>query len=72
MTDEETKKYQREWGKRNPECIKRYRQRCAKHRADRRLQSDHHRLTEYWRLRDSFIAANPDHPAVIFPQKIFI
>ena len=72
MTTDSWRKYHRDWSKRNPECIKRYRQRCARHKSNSKEQSEHYRLTEYWQLRTKFIAANPDHPAVIFPLVSFL
>ena len=61
-------KYHRDWGKRNPECVKKYRQRNAKFRYDPRLHSEEYRKEEYWQLRWEFESKNDDLSAVIFPD----
>ena len=62
------KNYITAWNQRNPDCIKRYRQKNALKKYDPRLQSPQCREREYWNLRQIFEMKKEDLSAVIFPS----
>ena len=60
--------YHRCWSKRNPECVKRYRQKSKMKKAETDLQSSSFRHQEYWELRKIY-ESKGNMAAVIFPKE---